>query len=72
MSLETEIRQAICDPVFMQEARDWCADCTWADEDFDVNDYNDHVIAGAVQRHYSGGLRAFREDIAEILYSDAD
>ena len=43
------------------EARDWIADCTWAD-DFDPYELTPEQVKRGIQRHYDGGWAAFVQD----------
>jgi len=44
-------------------ARDWIADCGWADLDTDgAAELTDAEVLRGVERHYEGGLRAFAAD----------
>ncbi len=44
----------------IQEARDWLADCVWADMDpEDFAELSDTAVIRGVDRHYEGGWAAF-------------
>lgn len=50
-------------PETVTAAREWLADCTWADADADViAALTGARVMGAVARHYEGGTAAFMSD----------
>lgn len=49
--------------VQITEARNWLADCVWADMDADdFAELTDAQILRGVERHYDGGVNAFLLD----------
>jgi len=47
------------DPALLADARDWIADCEWAD---DTSALTDTQVARGIERHYAGGWRQFIAD----------
>jgi len=46
----------------MRDARNWAADCQWADDSEDLKGLSDDQIGRGVQKHYDGGWAGFIED----------
>jgi hypothetical protein len=47
----------------LAEAREWIADCVWADLDQeDIDALTDDQVTRGVRRHYSGGVAQFVSD----------
>ncbi|AFZ27236.1 hypothetical protein Cylst_5200 [Cylindrospermum stagnale PCC 7417] len=53
-------------PQLIKAAKEWIADCTWRDitED-DIELLSDEEIERGIQRHYSGGIEAFKQACSE-------
>jgi hypothetical protein len=49
----------------IEEARNWIADCQWADE-VEVAELTDEEIVRGIRRHYDGGLTAFIESCEPV------
>lgn len=45
----------------LAEAREWIADCTWADE-IDAYALTAAEVERGIARHYDGGIAGFRQD----------
>lgn len=48
-------------PAELAEARNWIADCEWAD---DTSNLTDAQVERGIARHYDGGIAGFRADAA--------
>lgn len=54
---------ALLTPEQLTDARDWVADCVWADLDADdVTELTDVQVTRGIARHYDGGVAQFIAD----------